>query len=327
MKAVAVAHPNVALAKYWGKRARPGNFPAVPSLSVTLAGLSTRTSVIFDGALARDEISIGGAPASEADRARVLAVLDRVRRAAKETRRARVESTNDFPTASGLASSASGYAALAVAAAAAAKLDATEETLSNLARRGSASAARSLFGGFVELEAGAPSGEEDDVLGARPVAPPDALDVRILVCVVTEAKKDASSRDGMAKSAKESPYYEAWVASAPRNFAEMKAALAAADLARVGELTEASTLAMHACAMAAGVIYVRGITLDLMARVRELRAGGAAAWSTSDAGPHVKVLVATKDAPAVRAVLEAMPGVVRVIEARPGPGPRVVEAG
>ncbi|HEY1956625.1 MAG TPA: diphosphomevalonate decarboxylase [Polyangiaceae bacterium] len=324
-RAVAIAHPNVALAKYWGKRARPGNFPAVPSLSVTLAGLATRTSVAFDGALAADEIVIGGEPVSEADRTRVTAVLDRIRRAARETRRARVESVNDFPTASGLASSASGYAALAVAAAAAAKLDASSEMLSDVARRGSASAARSLFGGWVELEAGAPSGDEEDVLAARCVAPEDALDALVLVCVVTDAKKDASSRDGMAESARKSPYWDAWLASAPRNFAEMKSALEARDLRRVGELGEASALAMHAVAMAAGVVYVRGTTLELMARVRSLRADGAAAYATSDAGPHVKVLVASADAPAVRAVLEAMPGVLRVIEARPGPGAVVVE--
>ena len=324
-KAVAIAHPNVAFAKYWGKRARPGNFPAVPSLSVTLAGLSTRTSVGFDGSLEADEIVIGGAAASAADRERVTLVLDRVRRASRETRRARVESHNDFPTASGLASSASGYAALALAAAAAAKLEANDETLSDLARRGSASAARSIFGGWVELLAGAPTGEEEDVLGARQVAPEDQLDAVVLVCVVTDAKKDASSRDGMAESARISPYWEAWLASAPRNFAEMKTALAARDLRRVGELGEASALAMHALAMSAGVIYMRGMTIELMSRVRALRADGAAAYATSDAGPHVKVLVSTADAPAVRAVLEAIPGVLRVIEARPGPAAKIVE--
>ena len=187
--AVAVAHPNVALAKYWGKRARPGNFPAVPSLSVTLDGMTTRTRVTFDAALAKDELVLGGKTASEGDHARAAMILDRVRRASNEKRFARVESSNDFPTASGLASSASGYAALALAATAAAKAELGIDVVSDLARRGSASAARSLFGGFVELASGAPEGDEQEILPARPVAPEGALDVRILACVVTESPK------------------------------------------------------------------------------------------------------------------------------------------
>lgn len=324
--AVAVAHPNIALAKYWGKRARPGNFPAVPSLSVTLDGLSTRTRVAFEPGLADDSVVLGGAPASPEDRARVVATLERVRRAAGLSARARVESSNDFPTASGLASSASGHAALARAATAAAGLAWSDERVSDSARRGSASAARSVFGGFVELLAGDETGAEDDELSARVVAPADQLAALVLVCVVTEERKKSSSRDGMALTAAKSPYYTAWLESATRTFAAMRDALLARDLARVGELTESSALAMHAVAMSAGVIYLRGVTLELLARVRELRGAGAEAWATSDAGPHVKVLVSTTDAPRVRAELEAAPGVVRVIEARPGAGARVVES-
>lgn len=325
--AVAVTHPNIALAKYWGKRARTGNFPAVPSLSITLDGMTTRTRVTFTEGLAHDEVVLGGAPASPEDHARVGMILDRVRRASQEKRFARVESVNDFPTASGLASSASGHAALALAACAAAKLDWNDERVSDLARRGSASAARSIFGGFVELAAGKPTGEEDEVLGAHQVAPADALDARVLVCVVTEEAKTSSSRDGMARTATESPYWNSWLEYAARNFEEMKAALLAGDLSTVGELTERSALAMHAVAMSAGVVYFRGITLELMNVVKGLRAGGARAYATSDAGPHVKVLVAGSDALRARAVLEAVPGVLRVIEARPGPGGRVVEVG
>ncbi len=324
-RAVAVAHPNIALAKYWGKRARPGNFPAVPSLSVTLDGMSTRTEVRFDDALRRDELILGGEAGSPGDTARVRALLDRVRSAGGEKRFARVASSNDFPTGGGLASSASGFAALAVAAVAAARLDFSEARVSDLARRGSASAARSVFGGFVELLAGAETGSEDDVLAARGVAGPDELDVRVLACIVTEQAKTESSRAGMQITSDKSPYYATWLERAPRQFDEMKRALLARDLARVGELTEASALAMHACAMAAGVFYARGVTLGLWRRVGELRNAGARAWATADAGPHVKVIVATADAPRVKRELEAHEGVLRVIESRPGGGARVLE--
>src|SRR5580704_2089135 len=130
-----IAHPNVALSKYWGKRAGGGNFPAVPSLSVTLSGLETRTHVRFDASLQADRFTIDGATAGPEATDRVSTLLDRVRRAAREDRRAEVHSTNDFPTSSGLASSASGFAALALTATRAAGLDWAEARVSDLARQ------------------------------------------------------------------------------------------------------------------------------------------------------------------------------------------------
>src|SRR5271170_1119960 len=156
--ATALAHPNIALAKYWGKRDGDGNYPAVPSLSVTLAGLATRTRVELRDDVSADRLVLNGAPADTRALERATILLDRVRSAAGTKARAIIESANDFPTASGLASSASGFAALAVAAVRAAGLDWDVERTSDLARRSSASAARSLFGGFVELDAGAAAG-------------------------------------------------------------------------------------------------------------------------------------------------------------------------
>jgi diphosphomevalonate decarboxylase len=310
-----VAHPNIALAKYWGKRDGEGNVPAVPSLSVTLAGMSTRTRVSFDETLVKDEIVLNGAAAEARAEARASALLDKVRRAAAFTTRARVVSTNDFPTASGLASSASGFAALALASVRAAGLDWSAERVADLARQSSASAARSLFGGFVELV-----GAE-----ARQVAPPEALDVRVLVAVTTEEAKTTSSTDGMLTTQRTSPYYAAWVEDAPRAFEELRAALLAKDLQKLGELTERSALAMHACAMAAGIVYVSGTTLAALSEVRAMRASGIAAYATMDAGPHLKCLVAAADADAAQARLEGVTGVLRVLATRPGEGARVEE--
>jgi diphosphomevalonate decarboxylase len=318
-RASAIAHPNIALAKYWGKAPGAGNVPAVPSLSVTLAGLATRTTVTFDRALAKDEVILAGAPQTGAFLERASALLDRVRAATKRDARARVESANDFPTASGLASSASGFAALAVAAARAAGLDASQEAIADLARQSSASAARSLFGGFVELV---------PELGPKPaarvaqVAPKDALPLRVLVCVVTEAAKDVGSTEGMQTTRDRSPYYGAWLEEAPRLFAGIREALVARDLPKLCELSERSALAMHASAMAAGVVYFGSATLDVYRRVRELRAGGALAFATMDAGPHVKVLTSASEAAPLAAKLGEVPGVLRVITAQPGDGAR-----
>lgn len=314
--AKAIAHPNIALAKYWGKREGDGNVPAVPSLSVTLSGMSTTTLVSFDATLVDDELVLNGAAQGHDARPKIRAtqLLDRVRAAASTTTRARIESVNDFPTASGLASSASGFAALALASVRAAGLDWSAERVADLARRSSASAARSVFGGFAEL----------DGVVARPVAGPTALDLRVIVCVTTEAEKATSSTDGMKLTQVSSPYYAAWVADAPESHRAMRAALLAGDFSRVGELAERSALAMHACAMAAGIVYFTGPTLAALAEVRAMRASGLEAYATIDAGPHLKCLVRGGDAASARERLEQVPGVVRIIEAAPGEGARLV---
>jgi diphosphomevalonate decarboxylase len=329
-EACSIAHPNVALSKYWGKREGGGNFPAVPSLSVTLSGLATHTRVRFDSTLQEDRVVLNGERADTFTLARAAELLDRVRRASGEGRRAEVRTRNDFPTASGLASSASGFAALALAATRAAGLDWDTAKISNLARRSSASAARSVLGGYVELLAG-PAGEggvaapEDTPLDAHSIAPPGHLSLSVLVCVTTEARKTIGSTEGMRRTMATSPYARAWLEAAPRLHERLREALLARDFATVGELAEASALAMHASAIAAGVVYWTGATLDALATVRSLRAEGTQAFATIDAGPHVKVLARASEAARVRDAMRATSGVERVIEARPGEGARLVD--
>ncbi|EQD27888.1 mevalonate diphosphate decarboxylase, partial [mine drainage metagenome] len=147
------APPNIALVKYWGVRDPARVLPYNSSLSVTLDRFRSRTSVRFDGDRAEDRCGSNGRPAT-GPRDGVVRFLDRVRELAGVTARAEVISENNFPTASGLASSASGFAALAGAASRAAGLRMSDRALSQLARLGSGSASRSIFGGFVEWRAG-----------------------------------------------------------------------------------------------------------------------------------------------------------------------------
>jgi len=317
-EAVVVAHPNVALSKYWGKRDGAGNVPAVPSLSVTLSGLTTRTRLRWDAGLADHRFVLGGAVQARGQAPRVFALLDEVRASLPGgtggAAFADVETRNDFPTASGLASSASGFAALALAATRAAGLEWDVTRIADLARRGSASAARSLFGGFVEL----------DGTAVHPVAPADHLPLVVLVAVTTEAAKATGSTDGMRITMERSPYARAWLETAPHLHEELRAALLARDFDGVGRLAEASAMAMHACALGAGLVYWSGATIEALGTVRTLRGLGVGAYATIDAGPHVKVLVRPGDAAAARASLERTPGVLRVLEARPGEGARAV---
>lgn len=321
-RATARAHANIAVAKYWGKADESSNLPAVPSVSVTLAALTTTTTVVFDERLDADELVLDGVAQRSRSLERVSRLLDRVRDRARLTAQARVISTNDFPTASGLASSASAFAALALAATTAAGLAETPAWVSDLARRSSASAARSVFGGFVRLRAGAPG---SGMLCAEPLAAAEHWDLRVVIAVNTQAPKSVGSTDGMLHTQRTSPYYGAWVEICERTVEEVEAAVAARDIRRLGEAAEHSALAMHASAMAArpGVLYFEPATVACLRTVAALRAGGVAAYATMDAGPHVKVFTLPEHVAQVESALRATPGVLRTIASTLG-GPAVV---
>lgn len=319
--AVVRAHANIALAKYWGKADVQRNLPAVPSLSLTLAGMRTTTEVSFLSELSADELVMGGIVQHGGPLLRVGSLLREVRSLAGVTTFARVRTYNDFPTASGLASSASGFAALALSAVTALGLELPIERVSGLARAASASAARSLFGGYVELGAGAQH--------AARVAPPEHWPLVMLVAVTSEVAKETGSTDGMQHTAATSPYYPSWLRDAPRLFAEVKAAVLARDFERLAPAVEQSALMMHASMLAArpALIYFRPATLGVVEAVRLLRRQGIAACFTMDAGPHVKVLVQPPDVDRARSALLAVDGVLRVLESTPGPDARVLDDG
>lgn len=323
--ATARACANIALVKYWGKRDAARNLPAAGSLSLTLGALITETTVELDPVLRADELVLDDAPARPTDVARISAFLDLVRAEAQISTRARVRTRNEFPTASGLASSASGYAALAVAATSAAGVAMSPRALSMLARRGSGSAARSIYGSFVRMHAGHADDGSDAF--AEPVASRLADRVRMVIAIVGGgAPKTHGSRDAMEHTAATSPYYRAWLDLVPGDLAAAEGALAAADLAALGAIAEANALAMHASALAArpAIVYWQPATLALLAEVRALRARGVGAWATMDAGPHVKVLTSIDEADAVATALRAVPGTTEVLVSGPGSAASVI---
>jgi len=319
--AKARARSNIALAKYWGKIDPELNLPAVPSISITLDPMVTETSVAFTETIKKDLFILDGRPASAAELRRVIEVVDTVRTQRNISLPVRIESRNSFPTASGLASSASGFAALVAAVVKAAGLPIELSELSVLARRCSASAARSIYGGFVELAVGI---EGDDVLASRQLAPPEHWgELRMIVAVTAEDRKKITSTTGMNLTREQSPYYEAWRKTAPLLANQIRQSILDKDLSTLGSAMEKSALAMHACAMAASsrLIYWQPATVAALHRVRQLREEeGMEVWATVDAGPHVKALCHVKDAPAVEKQMAQVPGVMRTIAAKPGPG-------
>jgi diphosphomevalonate decarboxylase len=316
----AIAHPNIALIKYWGKRDVARNLPAVGSLSVTLDGLRARTSVGFDPDLQHDEVILNGREDVDTAR-RVTACLDRLRRAAGISSAARVISDNDFPTGAGLASSAAGIAALVTAAAAALKLSLSEQQLIDIACLGSGSAPRSLYSGIVAMR-NLPDGR----VACESVLAPEVWPLSIIIAVTTTEPKAMSSREGMKLSRETSPFYAEWVGG---HDADLEAALEHVrqrDLAALGELAEHNCLKMHSVMMTTrpALLYWTAATLACMHVVQQLRRSGVPVFFTVDAGPQVKALCAPRASEVVRQALAAVPGVQRIISSKPGSGARCV---
>ena len=322
----AVAHSNIALCKYWGKRIDAPvelNLPATGSLSLTLDGLWTETEV---GPSASDRFVLDDVTHGDDAARKVFAQLDRLWRAAGHQGArpaALVRSTNHLPTAAGLASSASGFAALTLAGMAAFEGDLDRTRLSALARMGSGSAARSLWGGFVRLDRGNRPDGEDCV--ARPLLGTDHWDVRLVVVQTTAGKKVIGSTAGMERSRTTSPYYGAWVEGSVSDLDRAQAALLTRDLPALGAIVEHSCFKMHACMLASSppFLYWNGTSVEVMRAVWSARAEGLEGYVTIDAGPHIKVLCTSATAATWAKRLGELPGVVAVQTCAPGPDAHV----
>ncbi|MBD3649349.1 MAG: diphosphomevalonate decarboxylase, partial [Pseudomonadales bacterium] len=253
---------NIALIKYWGKEDADRNIPATGSLSAGLTDLVTRTSMEF---ASTNRIVINGSDCGEA--------VDRTRRYVDQVCDAfghrdvsfNIESDNNFPTGAGLASSASGFAALAIGLNQMLDLGLDDEAVAGLARQGSGSAARSIFGGFVEMSAGHDS-------RASQLAPATHWPLEVVIAITSSAPKSIGSTEGMEMS-RASPFYQEWLRSHGKDMDEARTAILERDFTRLAEVSERSCLKMHAVMMTChpALLYWNGTTVELMHRVRALR--------------------------------------------------------
>jgi len=338
--ATAIAHPSLALVKYWGKQPEGINIPATGSIGISLEALTTTTTVTLSDT---DSLEINGRTQPVE---RYLPFFDHLRREIGGDYRFQATSHNNFPTAAGLASSASGFAALTTAAFAAAasfragatgdatrataaatgmtaaaretmigtNLPVDRTTLSRVARLGSGSASRSVFGGFVRWDAGAEAAAQIH----------DASwwgDLRVVVLPLETGAKPVSSREAMNRSRATSPAYPAWVADAPALVAGAADAIERRDLNALGEVMRLSYLRMFSTMISANppVIYWLPRTIEAIHRLEELRRHGVAAWETMDAGPQVKVLVSAGDVESVLAATSELCGSEPIVSSIGGP--------
>ncbi|MFZ5439157.1 MAG: diphosphomevalonate decarboxylase [Myxococcota bacterium] len=321
MKAKAIAHPNIALVKYWGKRDEKLILPHQSSLSVTLGPLSVTTEVEFTGEQGDDQVEINGKVAQGTERQRVVDTLKLVRAEAgarKKLGAARMVSRGDFPASAGLASSAAAFAALAVAARSAAGLPRDTRAESILARRGSGSASRSIEGGFVRWNRGRRADGKDS-FAEQLFDEKHWPELRLLVGMVSREEKEVKSRDGMRSTVETSPYYPAWAKDAEREVKEIVRFIKRKDLEAVGEIAERNAWRMHASALGANppLCYLKPATLAVIEACRQLRREGVGVWFTLDAGPNPVLLTSAKHQ--ARAVeLVRAHGATEVVECSPG---------
>ena len=322
------AAPNIALVKYWGVRDPDLVLPANSSFSVTLERFRSRTQVRFDPELSTDRVTLNGAPADPAPRDDVVRFLDRVRTLSGVTERADVRTGNNFPMASGLASSASGFAALAGAAAAASGLRLSPRALSRLARLGSGSAARSVFGGFVEWRAGTRADGRDSY--ARPVLSPrhwPAL-VDLVVLVDRAPTKAIRSNEAMQLTVRTSASYPRRLAEVPARLRGNRGALVRRDPGRLFPLImeECDSFREVCQTTRPSLDYLTATSRAVLGEVRTLNreAGRPIAAYTHDAGAHVHIFTLDRHLAGVRARLRHLPGVLRTVALRPGTGGHLV---
>lgn len=315
MKKTARAHTNIALVKYWGKEDEELIIPMNGSISLTLDHFYTDTSVEFDPSLKEDVFSLDGRRREDA---KIVRFMDLVRSMAQTDAHARIDSVNHVPTAAGLASSASAYAALALAATSAAGLELSRRDLSRLARRGSGSATRSVYGGFVEWV----KGHDDLTSFARPVEEDTDWNICMIAVVISGSTKKISSRQGMQRVVSTSPYYRDWVKSAENDLELVRKAVRTRDFTLLGEVSESSAMKMHALNMSAAphFSYFMPESIAAMQKVEEMREQGIPCYYTMDAGPNVKVICEQKNAERVIDGLAELFPREDILPAKPGPG-------
>ena len=321
LHATAQAHPNIAFIKFWGLADEAQRIPANGSISMNINSLRTKTTVEFDTALKQDALVLDGQFVMGEGLARVSRFLDRVRKMAGEPIFARVISENNFSAGAGLASSASGFAALTLAAAAALGLNLPERQLSSLARFGSGSASRSIPGGFVEWVAHPASGETY----AASIAAPEHWTLVDCIAIIDRGHKAVGSEAGM-RSAVTSPYQQARVEDASRRLEVCRNAILERNFDLLSAITEQDSNLMHAVMMTSNppLYYWQPASFAIMQAVKDWQKEGLPVTFTLDAGPNVHVITPELHANTVVERLGRIDGVLEVISGKPGGSARII---
>lgn len=295
----AFAPSNIALCKYWGKSNLELNVPSTPSLSISLGNRGSEVTICV---ASQNSLNINGQNISP-ELPTFKRTFDFLNLFTIGNMQFAVQSTNNIPTAAGLASSASYFAALTIALDKLYNWQAPLTTLSCLARLGSGSACRSLYHGFVKWE------ECNDPWQSYGISlNVQWEDLRIGLLIFDNQEKPVSSRQAMAHTQLTSPLYKAWCKNSHKDFKIIHEAIEQKDFQTLGETTEYNALSLHAVMLAArpAIIYSKPATLESIAKVHALRKNGVQVYLTQDAGPNLKLIFLKNDLPAIAAAFATL---------------------
>lgn len=321
MKATAIAPSNIAFTKYWGKKDEILRLPENGSISMCLSNLLTTTTVEFSPEYKNDQITVNGGGVEAGEAERVIKHLDRVRKLANINQKAKVVSNNNFPSGTGLSSSASGFAALTLAASKAAGLDLSEKDLSILARQGAGSACRSIPSGFVEWL----DGDSSDTSYAIQIFPPNYWAIADVVAIVSEGKKEVPTSAGHAL-AKSSPFMQTRLSYMKEKNELAKLYIREKDFIKLGKLSEAEALELHAIMLTQKphLIYWTTGTLQIMKLTSHWRAAGLEVYFTVNTGQDIHLICEAQNVEKVKSKLAELDFVKDIIVNTPGEGARLL---
>lgn len=323
MKATAIAHPNVALIKYWGKKDEISFLPMNNSISVTVDSLYAKITLEFSDQYKEDSATLNGKQPEGKIMQRTTEHLNRIRKLANIDLHAKGAVEMNFPIGAGLASSAAGFAALTVAASKAAGLKLSKKQLSILSRQGSGSSCRSIHGGYVEWK----KGTDSENSYAVQLADKDHLDMRIITCIVSKKERVADTRGGMKIAQSTSPLYKARLDFVKKELPLMKKAILDKDFKTIGSMAERDCMLLHATAITADPVLLYWVpeSLRVMHAVRLWRTEGLEAYYTIDTGANVHVLCMPENQEEVISRLKAIPEIIELHVNKPGEGAKLVK--
>lgn len=322
MKASAIAHSNIAFVKYWGKKDTKLFIPTRSNISMTLDALTSTTTIEFSNDYEKDVLIINGKEQSGKAYDKAIRHIGTIRKYAGVTDKAKVVSENNFPTAAGMASSASGFAAMTVAANEALGLGLDDKQLSIISRQGSGSSCRSIKGGFVEWHTGNTSEESY----AEQVFDENHWDLRDIIAIVEPEEKKVSSRAGMQMSMENCPLYPDFVKGAEKNLADVKKGLAEKDFNLTGEALELDSLMLHSIMMTTkpALLYWAAPTVKVMHEIMNWREQGLQAYHTIDAGPNVHIITTAEYANEIEQKAKEIEGVKGIIHSKVGGDAKII---
>ena len=316
--ATAIAHPNFALIKYWGKSNFGGNIPAMSSLAITLDSMISETTVSFPDELKQDTWILN--EVEQPSLGQIQPPCEYLKKISPIDQPCLIESKNNFPTAAGLASSASGIASLVSALDNILETKLSRQQMIEAAMLGSGSAVRSLFPGFVLLDV-----TEEDVT-CETILETEEWPLNVIVCVTSTNQKTMSSRQGMEISRKTSPIYSDWVRNHQEDIELALQAITEKNFHQLGKIAEQNCLKMHQVMKTSqpSIDYWSLATHACVENVKDMQGKGVPVFFTIDAGPQVKIICEPDVSKEVVTLMEKVPGVQSIIESCLGKGARII---